>query len=847
MKLRLTIQAETRVRIMTRIFITSSTWLISAVLLLLILSSPRLQAQRSLKFPMYLRYSAYVDGQPFGKVDLLYNPDTGLKRFNREISSLRWCFRPNDESDYKYVQEAYIFRDNFSLYCDAMISSENGVYSRFTLNEISQGDRTFINDNGSLPPNFSQTDIDMSQVSSLLLAAQKVMAANQAKDLYRYLSHDGNHRPMRIMVVAQMQENIAGKSIPVDVISLTYNYEEIHHYKIYKDNDGYCYPAAVYFNINDAQRSMGLILDEFPKPQPLQNPAQTSVVYLDFMEATGRSLKNQTPVDRLVRGPVYNRIKKELNAAVIGSGKQLVLDMNSGKGMNTASQIKQILEITFDQEMSLAEKMEEIFTRLKIPALVDIIVTGQYVDNPGSANIMIRPVVIMKNNPGIKTNNLMFDRARLLCREPGTGQEVPCRNSENYIAKEVRQFLLPALKFNRANRELTIEDAYRLVIENRYFCHGPDYGYHSEVLEHLRELERIEERDTVRVIHQGRGEASHYSYTFKGGWEVRPVIESNKKIVKTISVDKDDYARVISLYWDLAEGSETTYDKAQQMIDVLNAADNEGHSDWRLPTLEELLCIISDQSTRPYFFPFDLSSKRVNMIWTSTPLEENEKRRLTPGNTDVFFILKRVSDRQGEKVQFDILEKDCKAFFLPVRSPISAGRQSSQSGQKGLTIAGLSFLNATDRSPMVYGDLGRGLNKVVNNGMNMVVAFNNAFTIRNGGQASFSTDSNANLLANIFFNPNLTNEKKVRQIIDTLMTPYKLDLLVTGLFIDDGSGMIRVRPMVVYKYNQTIKTGNLQFRRTEFECQDNGNQQKTICSQAASQIADAIKKLLEQA
>jgi hypothetical protein len=52
--------------------------------------------------------------------------------------------------------------------------------------------------------------------------------------------------------------------------------------------------------------------------------------------------------------------------------------------------------------------------------------------------------------------------------------------------------------------------------------------------------------------------------------------------------------------------------------------------------------------------------------------------------------------------------------------------------------------------------------------------------------------------------------------------------------------------MVIYKYNQTIKTGNLQFKRAEFECWDNVNRRKTICQQAAAQIAIAVKELLEQ-
>lgn len=781
-----------------------------------------------------------------GNAGLFYNQNTGIKYFNREIASLRLTLHP-EGINIQYIQEAYIFNDNFSLYRDNMVSSERGIYSQFTLKDINQNGRSFINDKGSIIQSIPGTDIDMSQLSSLLLVAQKIIENDKSDKMYQFISHNGNHSAMRILYITKKQEKIAGKNIPVDVISLTFNNREIHRYKFYKDNSGYVYPVAVYFNIDDTQNAMELLLEEFPGPQSIQQTqSQTSVVYLDFMEAKSQSLKDQTPIDKLVRESVYNQIKKELNAAVIGSGKQLVLDMKSGMQMNTAPQIKQIIAVTFEQDVPGTEKIKKIIDRLQVPPQVDIIVTGQYVDDPVSTNIMIRPIIILKTT--IESKNLMFERAQLFCREssePGTGSQVPCQNSENYIAKEIQQFLMPALKFNRETPEFTIEEIYRTIMENRYFCHAPDYGYHYEILERLRQSERIDEQDSVQVSLWGSGEASLYNYTFKSNWEVKTVLEPNKRIVKTISANKNDYSKIISLYWDLVEGSETTYDKALQMIDLLNAINNEEHADWRLPTLEELLNITSNQSGLPFSLPFSLPLKKINTIWSSTPLEKNEKRLLTSSETDTYFVLKRVRDKQGEKVQFDILEKNQTAFFLPVRSPISAGRQSSKNGQKGLSIANLAFLNNSDHSPMVFGELGQALDKVVTNGINIVVAFNNSFNISDNNQ-TFSNGSNANLLANIFFNPNLAKDKKVKQIIDTLMKPYKIDLLVTGIYIDEGNGMIGVRPIVIYKYNQAIKTENLQFRRSEFECWDNGNSKKIICPQAAAQIANAVKALLER-
>ena len=763
------------------------------------------------------------------------------------------------EGDFQYMLESYMFSDDLSLYSDSTISAGSGVTKQVIMKAPNQSSnpniRTFVQQSGTRLQNYTQTRImnqykDISKISSVLVAAQKVVSNSTGfSEVFQYLLPGGSKSAAKMIYVTEMVDYISGKNIPVILEALTQSNKEVHRFKIFKDSNGYCYPVVIHFDIDDPGHTLEMILENFPKAFfPIQSQSQqVQVVYLDFMEALTRSLKQQTAIDKLVHGTVYNEIKRELSSMIIRRGKQLVLDMQTYKKLNTPAHINQLIDIIFEQDVPVGDKINKIARRLQVPGNVDIIVTGQYIDNPGNHNVMIRPVIIRKNAIEVNTSNLIFARNRLICQDPATNKKLPCPDSDSYIGDRMRQFISNSIKFEPNASGLTIEDAYRMIIDNQYFCHSTDYGYHYEVLERLREWDKIGKRDSVVTVLFGSGGIRRYSHTFKSNWAVRAVPESNKQVLKTISVNKDDYAKTITLYWDIVEGDITTYDHGLQMIDRLNAINNEGHTDWRLPTLEEVLSIANDKSGYRDFFPSGFA-KKVEKIWTSTLLEENEKKRITLSNDDVYFVVKRSNDGQNPRLQIDILDENHEAYVLPVRSAVSAGRQFVKSGNKGLLIANLAFMKALQHSPVLSGDLGQSLDKAAENGMNMASAFNNLLSIMDGKQQRFTTAVNANRLANILFDPNLTQEKKIRLIIHGIMRPYRIDLLVTGFLVDDGTrDMVTVRPMVIYRYSQTIKTRNLQFRRSEFECWDASHRYKTICQPSAEQIADAIKELLERA
>lgn len=107
-----------------------------------------------------------------------------------------------------------------------------------------------------------------------------------------------------------------------------------------------------------------------------------------------------------------------------------------------------------------------------------------------------------------------------------------------------------------------------------------------------------------------------------------------------------------------AEG--VVHAKAQGLVDKLNTAKHGGHSDWRLPEVEELF-LIADRSTRnPAIDKAVFPGTESDWYWTKTPFA---------GDSDyawiVYFYL-------GSALWYD---RNDDAFVRAVRGPVARARQ----------------------------------------------------------------------------------------------------------------------------------------------------------------------------
>ena len=79
-----------------------------------------------------------------------------------------------------------------------------------------------------------------------------------------------------------------------------------------------------------------------------------------------------------------------------------------------------------------------------------------------------------------------------------------------------------------------------------------------------------------------------------------------------------------------------------------------------------------------------------------------------------------------------------------------------------------------------------------------------------------------------------------------MMTPNKIDAIVTGQYLEKKGDIINVRPFVVSKSKKRIVSRNHIFDNKQFLCVDpNNSSVKILCQPAHEKIRDSVKELLD--
>lgn len=168
-------------------------------------------------------------------------------------------------------------------------------------------------------------------------------------------------------------------------------------------------------------------------------------------------------------------------------------------------------------------------------------------------------------------------------------------------------------------------------------------------------------------------------------------------------------------------------------------------------------------------------------------------------------------------------------------------------GQTKTYVTSLSFMDAQTQSTMANTEYAELINKAVEKGMAEAAKQNPQLAINETGHTIKNNDENVNKLVNTTFDPSMTKNEKINNIIGELMNPNSVDVICTGQYIDDAKNpLISVRPLVIVKADQKIVTKNLQFTKEELFCQDPISKKETLCAGAHDQIAQSVQELLEQ-
>jgi hypothetical protein len=175
--------------------------------------------------------------------------------------------------------------------------------------------------------------------------------------------------------------------------------------------------------------------NKLPDPPPGQNKLYIS--HLSFIDAYTHTTMGNTQMAELINEAVIkgmNEAQKTNNKLAVNEVGHII--------PNTDGNVNMLVNITFAPDLTKNQKINQIMVDLMNPNSVDVIVTGQYIDDGKSPLISVRPLAIVKGNRKIVTKNLQFTKEELLCRDPSNPSIITlCRNAYDQIAQAVQELL----------------------------------------------------------------------------------------------------------------------------------------------------------------------------------------------------------------------------------------------------------------------------------------------------------------------------------------------------------------------------------------------------------------------
>jgi len=172
------------------------------------------------------------------------------------------------------------------------------------------------------------------------------------------------------------------------------------------------------------------------KLPPPSGQSKTYVTQLSFMDAQTQSTMASTEYAVLI-----NKAVEKGMAEAAKQNPQLAINEAGHTIKNNDENVNKLVNLTFDPGMTKGEKINKIIGEMMNPNSVDVICTGQYIDDAKSPLISIRPLVIVKADQKIVTKNLQFTKEELFCKDPISNKETLCAGAHDQIAQAVQELL----------------------------------------------------------------------------------------------------------------------------------------------------------------------------------------------------------------------------------------------------------------------------------------------------------------------------------------------------------------------------------------------------------------------
>ncbi|KPA19183.1 hypothetical protein MHK_000599 [Candidatus Magnetomorum sp. HK-1] len=158
------------------------------------------------------------------------------------------------------------------------------------------------------------------------------------------------------------------------------------------------------------------------------------ISHLSFMDPTTGSSLFQTEYGRIINETAINFLK------LLQKNPLFKYNAKGHTLRDTDANVNKLNNITFDPNITKDVKISKIIDEIMIPANIDVIVTGQYIEKDG--NIDIRPIIILKNSKRIITQYAQYKKSEFICKNQQIqGDKVLCKSAYNKISELIKSLI----------------------------------------------------------------------------------------------------------------------------------------------------------------------------------------------------------------------------------------------------------------------------------------------------------------------------------------------------------------------------------------------------------------------
>ncbi|OQW92871.1 MAG: hypothetical protein BWK78_00245 [Thiotrichaceae bacterium IS1] len=159
------------------------------------------------------------------------------------------------------------------------------------------------------------------------------------------------------------------------------------------------------------------------------------VTQLSFADVKTGEIMAQTEAVELVNKAVLDGIRQAERI-----NPNIKFNVTAHEIKNTAENVSKLIQSFYNKNNTPDENMSAIINDMMEPAQVDVIVTGQYLEEQDQ--VKLKPLVISKRDRKQVAEQLFFGKDEYMCQDPNnSSKKALCQNAYEKIAQTVKRLL----------------------------------------------------------------------------------------------------------------------------------------------------------------------------------------------------------------------------------------------------------------------------------------------------------------------------------------------------------------------------------------------------------------------